>query len=381
MKRSIALFALLISIAPAFADAPKPNDYTDAANWLCRPGRADPCSSADESATIVSADGTLTRESWQADPNAPIDCFYVYPTVSFEPTANSDMIPGPGEISVVRDQVERLAGKCKIYAPMYRQVTLTALGAAMAGKPMTPDRALAYNDVADAWHEYLAHDNHGRGVVLIGHSQGSGVLTALIKNEIDGKPVQKQIVSAILGGTRLQVPPGKDVGGDFQHMALCRAAGDTGCVIAFASYRATVPPDDKSFFIVGNNGTVTACVNPAALGGGAGALKAYLPTGKVGLSQEAPVQWVTPPKPIDTQFVSVPGLLSGECVSTPKGSYLAVTIHADPKDPRADDIIGDVVIDGKVQPDWGLHLIDMNLTAGNLVDVVDAQSKAWRAAH
>ena len=43
------------------------------------------------------------------------------------------------------------------------------------------------NDVKAAWAYYLAHENHGRGVVLIGHSQGSGVLTALIKQEIDGK--------------------------------------------------------------------------------------------------------------------------------------------------------------------------------------------------
>lgn len=389
MNRTIALFALAISIAPACAEtaapvAPTPpakNDYTDGKNWLCRPGRSDACS-ADESATVVAADGTLTRETWSADASAPIDCFYVYPTVSFDPTPNSDMIPGPGENGVVAQQVERLASKCKIYAPLYRQVTLTALQSLMAGKPMAVDRALPYNDVLDAWNEYLAHDNHGRGVVLIGHSQGSGVLVQLIKNEIDGKPVQKQIVSAILGGTHLQVPPGKDVGGDFQHMALCRAASDTGCAIAFVSFRANVPPPANSRFGQSSGtGTVAACVNPANLAGGSGALKAYMPTGAVGLSAEAPVQWVTPPKAIDTPFVSPPGLLSAACVSDAHGSYLAVTVNADPKDPRTDDIIGDVVVGGKVQADWGLHLIDMNLTMGNLLDVVDAQSKAWRAAH
>src|SRR4029077_15397399 len=126
-------------------------------------------------------------ESWSVDPDAPIDCFYVYPTVSIEPTANSDMIPGPGELRVVQGQVERFASKCRVYAPMYRQVTLTALAAFMANRPVAADRALAYDDVRDAWNAYLAHDNRGRGVVLIGHSQGSLVLTALIQNEIEGK--------------------------------------------------------------------------------------------------------------------------------------------------------------------------------------------------
>ena len=96
---------------------------------------------------------------------------------------------------------------------------------------MQVDRALAYDDVLDAWNYYLQHDNNGRGVVLIGHSQGSGVLTQLIRNEIDGKPVQSRLISALLLGTSLAVPKGKDVGGAFQHVPLCHSATDTGCVI------------------------------------------------------------------------------------------------------------------------------------------------------
>ncbi len=68
-------------------------------------------------------------------------------------------------------------------------------------------------------------------------------------------------------------------------------------------------------------------------------------------------------------------------MSNEHGSYLAIAVNADPKDPRADDIIGDVVLGGQVQANWGLHLIDMNLVMGNLLDVVDAQSKAWLAAN
>ena len=45
-------------------------------------------------------------------------------------------------------------------------------------------------------------------LVLVGHSQGSGVLTRLIKEQIDGKPVQGKLISAILMGTSLPVPKG-----------------------------------------------------------------------------------------------------------------------------------------------------------------------------
>ena len=33
-------------------------------------------------ATIVTSAGEYSHEAWKANPKAPIDCFYVYPTVS-----------------------------------------------------------------------------------------------------------------------------------------------------------------------------------------------------------------------------------------------------------------------------------------------------------
>ena len=67
---------------------------------------------------------------------------------------------------------------------------------------------------------------------------------------------------------------------------------------------------------------------------------------------------------IETPFVSVPGLLTGRCASNEYATYLEVTVHGDPADPRVDQITGDLT------PDWGLHLIDVNLSIGNLIDVV-----------
>ena len=356
------------------------NNYADGKTWLCRPGRQDACA-VDLTTTVVTADGKLKTEKWSANPKAAVDCFYVYPTVSNDQTPNSDMNAGPEELSVIKQQFARFGSECRVFAPLYRQVTLTALRAGIAGRPMAVDRALGYNDVVDAWKYYLENDNQGRGVVLIGHSQGSGVLTQLIRNEIDGKPVQDRIVSALLLGTSLPVPKGKDVGGAFQKMPLCRSANQTGCVIAYATFRSTVPPPaDTRFGRVQNKEHEAACTNPAALGGGSGALHAYLAAAGRGNGSAAdPKPWVTPPQPITTPFVSVPGLLTAECLSNEKGSYLNVTVHGDPKDPRTDDIVGDVVVNGQVQANWGLHLIDVNVAMGNLVDIVRQQAKAYLA--
>jgi hypothetical protein len=375
-------FVFVLAFAASASAQTAKNDYSDPKNWLCLPGRQDACV-VDQTATIVAADGKLSRETWKADPAAPIDCFYVYPTVSTDPGGNSDIVAGPEENGVVRAQFARFASQCRLYAPLYRQATLTALRAATTASPIAVDLALAYNDVADAWNSYLQRDNNGRGVVLIGHSQGSGVLTQLIRNEIDGKPAQSRLVSALLLGTNLAVPRGKDVGGAFQSIPLCRSGKEVGCVIAYASFRSTVPPPENSRFgRVQGEDMMAACTNPAALGGGRGELRAYLAANGrsiVGSGSE-PRPWVTPAQPIDSPFVSLPGLLTAKCVSNSKGSYLEVTVHGNPLDPRTDDIGGDVRTNGQVNASWGLHLIDVQLAMGNLIDVVREQARAFGAS-
>ena len=370
--------ALFTNYVGAQSPAAEKIDYSDAKNWLCLPGHHDSCA-VDLTTTVVAANGKTKVEKWKANPKAGIDCFYVYPTVSLDTTPNSDMNAGPEEHSVVLAQFARFGSQCRTFAPLYRQVTLTALRAGMAGKPIAVDRALGYNDVVNAWNYYLEHDNHGRGVVLIGHSQGSGVLTQLIKNEIDGKPIEKQIVSAILMGTSLAVPKSQDVGGTFKHVPLCHSATQIGCVIVYASFRSTVPPPANSLFghVPGEN-MMAACTNPANLSGGSGELHSYF--SNRARAEGAAAAWATDVK-ITTPFVSTPGLVTSQCVNNEKGSYLEITVHGDPSDPRVDDIAGDVIANGQVQANWGLHLIDANLAMGNLIDIVNHESKAYLSQH
>jgi len=360
------------------------NDYADPASWLCRPGRAaDACGRSDQSATVIQADGSARVERFHADPKAPIDCFYVYPTVSLDPGGNATMKASKQELGVVSQQFARFASVCRPYAPLYRQVTLTALRSALHGHPLEVDRALPYNDVKDAWNYYLAHDNQGRGVALIGHSQGSLMLAELVKKEIDGKPIQRRILSVTLAGYRLQVPVGKDVGGEFQSIPLCHSAKQLGCVINFASFRADNPPpaDAKLFGASAGAGLQAACVNPAALGGGSGPLHAYLASGIEPpiVDSVPPGPWTQPTKKIGEPFVEVPGLLSAECRNDGTHHYLAISIHSAPGAARTDAITGDVVVDGNVRADWGLHVIDMNLAMGNLIDIVREEGRAYLA--
>ncbi len=380
LRRAHYVRALVLTITPLLVSTPPllaqsaVNDYSDPASWLCLPGHDDACT-LDLTATVVAADGSLTTEAWSAAEDAPIDCFYVYPTVSRDQTPDSDMMAGPGENGVVRSQLARFASKCRVYTPLYRQVTIAGLQVALANGVIEWDANVGYGDVVDAWHYYLEHHNDGRGVILMGHSQGTGVLVNMIAAEIDGRPVQDRMISAILLGNTVTVPEGEDVGGSFDHIPLCRSADQIGCVITYMSFRSTVPPQDSRFGVAEGEGMVAACTNPAALGGGAGELEAYFGRSIVGLPST--IQWTEPAKTIETEFVKTPGLVRGECVQKNGYSYLEVTVQGDPADARTDDIPGDLVFGGTPGGLWGLHLVDVSLSMGNLVDIVDTQMKAY----
>ena len=360
-------------------EPPKPNDYGRADTWLCRPGRIDACTNTSLSATIVSEDGSVRAEPFKAAANPPVDCFYVYPTVSTQTTPNSDMRPTAAEQSVVTAQFARFGSACRLFAPMYRQVTLSALRTAMTGKPNPGDPQLAYNDVRDAWKHYLAHDNNGRGVILIGHSQGTRHLTQLIREEIENHPAQARIIAAYLLGGQVTVAQGADAGGSFASMPLCRSAAQTGCVVAYNSFREESPPPADSRYGRAAVGQMTACVSPAALVNGGTELDAYLPSVNAftGIGSGAP-DWAGQGTKIATPFVRLPGLIHGQCVTSNGDAYLSIRLEPG-KGPRTKTIPGDILIGKTVLKSWGLHLIDVNLTEGDLIALAGRQSQAWLA--
>jgi hypothetical protein len=345
--------------------------YGGTENWLCHPDldeAADACRRGLDT-TVVTAEGDASVEVHEAATDPAIDCFYVYPTISTDPEGNSDLEPSESsEIMVVQSQFARLSSQCRLFAPVYRQRTLTALtGGGAADEEAV--RAMAYGDVLDAWKEYLANHSEGRGFVLVGHSQGAGILGALIAEQIDGdEDVRARLVAAYLLGASVTVPEGADVGGDFQHVPLCRETTQVGCVVSYATFRSTSPPPATSFFgrPRGDEGGVAACTNPAALGGGSAELHPYFPA-----DRGSP--WADPAAhdPVETPWFSLPGLLTAECVERDGFSYLELTVHGEPADDRVDDIGGDLT------PEWGLHLVDVNIAMGDIEALVGQQAAAY----
>jgi pimeloyl-ACP methyl ester carboxylesterase len=361
-------------------------DYSNPAIWLCKPGlKADKCK-VDLDATVIPANGKTSLERFVAAKDPKIDCFFVYPTVSLDPGWQSDFVPDKMEFDDVKLQFARFGSICRLFAPVYRQTTLTALRVASGGPAPAGERPPAgvggYSDVVDAWNYYLSHDNKGRGVVLIGHSQGAGLISRLIAQEIEGKPAQKQFISGIILGSAVMVPEGKDVGGSYKTIPLCRKEDQVGCVISYMSFRDRNPPPPESRFGKSRDGLFAACTNPANLASGKGEPESYFLTKGFlnGSGGDHQPDWLNPHQDIKTPFVKTPGLVTTTCVHKGDFTYLEMHVNGDPKDPRTDELAGEVIRATGPDLSWGLHLIDMDHSMGDLVRIVKKEAAAYAAS-
>jgi hypothetical protein len=358
---ALIVCACALALAPAVAGAAEPV-------WLCKPGVADnPCQPSLRT-TIVSPSGqTLRVRNVQPARHPKIDCFYVYPTVSDQKTGNANLNIDPEERSIALYQAARYSQECRVFAPMYRQLTLLGILGAVPGDP-----ALAYADVLNAWNTYLHKYNHGRGVVLIGHSQGTFVLRQLISEEIDPNPAERRkLVSAILLGGNTTVKQGEDVGGDFQHIRACHFALQIGCVMGFSTFNGPVPAG--ALFGRAPTGLQVLCTNPARLfGGGSAPLRSVFPTEPFApgttIGAATGLVGFTIPN-VATPWIETVAY-KGQCSSADGANVLQVS-----------GLPGAPTLHPVPDATWGLHLVDANIALGNLVDVVRVQAFVYGLLH
>lgn len=204
------------------AAAPPAPDYTRDETWLALPGRNGLERSTPEGFTAVD------------EAAAPADVFFIHPTTAstrddwnapWDATGDA----APLNPAVLLNQAGVFNGCCRIYAPRYRQASLTALS-------KSPDAVdLAYADVAAAFREFIAHRNDGRPFIVASHSQGTGHAIRLMQTEILGTPLQDRLVAAYLIGGYLP--------DDFPEIGLpiCDAPAQTGCVLTWNAGKPNSP--------------------------------------------------------------------------------------------------------------------------------------------
>ena len=232
----------------------RPCDVVASTVWLCRPGQTpDPCASSRAATAVAGERHHPPRVIADLAPSAGrFDCFYVYPTVSTEPGVNADLAVQPAEQAAAVVQASRFSQHCTVWAPMYRQVTVTGLAA--ASRPVR--RWLSRTPAC--WPP-------GRTIspttTTAGRSSSSGIRRARPCSSSCCRPRSTprracagRMVSAILLGGNVQVPTGRAVGGTFRtHPGLRHGPSQTRCVIAYSSF-GSPPPANSLFGRAGRRG-------------------------------------------------------------------------------------------------------------------------------
>lgn len=371
---TLAAFGLSGLAAPPTAQAE--------VKWLCRPGLAsNPCQ-GDQTTTYFESDGSSRVAKPEVPDKPPVDCFYVYPTVSNQPGLNATQTADPEVRSIAVFQAQRFSTVCRVFSPLYSQVT--AAGVTLAGQTHdTSGYTTAYGDVREAWQEYLKRDNDGRGVVLVGHSQGSRLLRALIRKEIDPKQeVRDRLVSAVIPGANATVAKGRTVGGDFSNIPACELRAQIRCVISYSTFNDT-PPSNARFGrtdtdpVGGALGLPTGpevevmCVDPARLSGTDGNLDSLVPSEAFapGVIALLLLQlYGGPPPSADTPWLQPRDHYRGRCTTSNGANVLMLS-----------PVAGARKLTPSPDSTWGTHLVDLNIAMENLLAVVRSETKAWLA--
>lgn len=203
-------------------------DYNMESNWAALPDMAD------------FADFTPSADFEDQQENAKADVFFIHPT-TFKSNKKWNAKISKGTLnwftdrSTIKHQASVFNGSCKVYAPRYRQATISAY----FSKSNQASKAfqLAYNDVRAAFIKYLDLYNNGRPFILAAHSQGSSHLISLLMEFENSEVIKNQMVTAYIAG----MPVFEDY---FKRIKPCKDATDTGCYNAWSTYLSGYYPAD-----------------------------------------------------------------------------------------------------------------------------------------
>ena len=370
-RSRLVLACLAMSLAVAAIAAPAMARAEDT-TWICKPGQADDlCAGTIDGQTSPPPGEEAEPLSYTRPDDAPVDCFYLYPTQSEQPGPNANLDKDPPIRRVVVQQARMFSSVCDVYAPMYRQVTLNG-----DQSSYNPSVQTAYQSAKSAFRDYLKNYNDGRGFILIGHSQGSAHTARLIDELVDtNAKLRKRFVGAIAPGANIAVPIGEVVGGLFDNVPACTEVGEYGCVIAFSTYNDVPGPNaefsrvDTGYWIYPEDRFDSSqyevmCTDPSRLDGGDGTL---LPLVNFDYLFGVPAEETAAP------WTAQPDYYKVECKRQDGAHWLNLSKVGLAGDTRPD--LGAVVASGS-----NYHVPEVNLAEGNLLTIAQDQTDSYEAA-
>jgi hypothetical protein len=200
-----------------------------------------------------------------------IDVFFIHPTTywgdrdKWNADINDAGLNRKTDYSSILYQASAFNRHARVFAPRYRQVHLTAFY--KDSQEVAPYFDTAYADLRSAFVYYLKQFNKGRPFIIAGHSQGAMMSEFLLREFVDGKPLQNQLVAAYIIGW--PVMPGF-----FTKLEPCATPIQTGCFCTWRTFRKGYRPSyvkkEKNISFVTNplSWTTDTSYAPAMLNAG-----------------------------------------------------------------------------------------------------------------
>jgi Protein of unknown function (DUF3089) len=225
-------------LAENYAHPPQPDNYPDYNQlyyWAAHPALHDPSDSTPAAYRHFSKDSS-------------VDVFFLHPTtytrdkdVEGKPytmqywnaAINDAALNAKTDYTAILNQAS-VFNQYRVFAPRYRQAHIHSFF--IADSIAKPFFDTAYSDVKAAFHFYLQHYNHGRPFILAAHSQGTRHAARLLKEEVEGTPLVKQLVAAYITG----LPVRRDY---FAHLPPCNAPDQLGCIVSWRTVKKGYLPE------------------------------------------------------------------------------------------------------------------------------------------
>lgn len=219
------------------------NAYQDPGLWYSRPGigiddpaRWQPAYAAMSKTQMEDLAGQAGDETEVPD----FAVFFIHPT-SYLDRNNWNAPIGDEEAErIARIYVRGMASPfneaSEIWAPRYRQATM---GAFLTDAPQA-EQAIdaAYADVLEAYRYFLSSLDEETPIVLAGHSQGSLHLLRLLREEVNGSPVEARLVAAYVIGWPISVDHDLPALG----LPACATPSQTQCILSWSSFAEPADP-------------------------------------------------------------------------------------------------------------------------------------------
>lgn len=200
-------------------------DYTNLYYWAAHPDKKDPSDSIPSPLRSELKDST-------------VDVFFLHPTTYTqkdfpEGQNNADIndanLNAKTDYTSILYQASVFNGSARIFAPRYRQAHISAffdMDKEVAARAFDT----AYADIKAAFEYYLQYYNNGRPIIIASHSQGTWHAARLLKEFFEGKPLQKQLVTAYLIG----LPVFENY---FTTLKPCSDSTSTGCFVSWRTLK------------------------------------------------------------------------------------------------------------------------------------------------